>query len=88
MVKKQDGCHNLAAILFSPLENRTKKSRFRMVRASLDRFINKIHKKYFIHAKMVLASKIRNPDTKSVRKMKSGRSGFGMLTVFQNYNPI
>jgi hypothetical protein len=46
MVKKLDGCHNLAAILFYHL-----KSGFQMVRASLDRFINKSHKIYFIHAK-------------------------------------
>jgi predicted SPOUT superfamily RNA methylase MTH1 len=34
-----------------PFENRTYLSGFRM--ASLDRFINKSHKKYFIHAKTV-----------------------------------
>jgi hypothetical protein len=44
MVKKQDGWHNLAANLFLPFEIRTKKSRFWMVGASLDRFINKSHK--------------------------------------------
>jgi hypothetical protein len=39
MIKKQDGCHNFAAILFLPFEIQTKKSGFRMVGASLDRFI-------------------------------------------------
>jgi hypothetical protein len=50
---KQDGCHNLAAILFLPFEIRTKKSGFQMVGASLDRFIYKSHNNYFIQAKTV-----------------------------------
>jgi hypothetical protein len=41
----------LAAILFLPFENRTNSPDFKW--SGLDRFINKSHKKYFIHAKTV-----------------------------------
>jgi hypothetical protein len=51
---KQDGCYNLAAILFLAFKNRTNWSGFPMVKTSLDRFIKKrVIKKYFIHDKMV-----------------------------------
>jgi hypothetical protein len=45
--------HNLVAILFLAFKNRTYLSGFKMVKNSLDCYINKSHNKYFIHAKTV-----------------------------------